>query len=46
MSYNKDDILEQDNEDDNYTNALDDSDLDEIADELKLICNTESDEYR
>ena len=46
MSYSKEDIFEHDNDEDNYTNALDNSDVDEIADEMKLICTTESDEYR
>ncbi len=45
MACNKEDILEYDNEAD-YTNALDDSDIDEIEDEMKLTCNTESEEYR
>ena len=46
MSYSKEDIFEHDNKEDYCTNSLDDSDVDEIADEMKLVCNTESDEYR
>jgi len=47
MSCNKEDILEYDNEAD-YTNALDDSDVDEIEDEMKLtcVCDGGSEEYR
>jgi len=47
MLRNKEDILEYDNEAD-YTNALDDSDVDEIEDEMKLtcVCDGGSEEYR
>ena len=45
MSSNKEDIVAQLNED-NYTNVLEDSDVDDIADEMKLICDIESEEYR
>ena len=45
MSSDKDDIVAQLNED-NYTNVLEDSDVDDIADEMKLMCDIESEEYR
>ena len=45
MSSNKEDIVAQLNED-NYTNVLEDSDVDDIADKMKLICDIESEEYR
>ena len=45
MSSNKEDIVAQLNED-NYTNVLEDSDVDDIADEMKLMCDMESEEYR
>ena len=46
MSYNKEDILEQDDETDKYMRALDDSDIDDIEEQLKTVCNVESEEYR
>jgi hypothetical protein len=46
MSYNKEDILEQDDETDKYMRALDDSDVDDIEEQLKTVCNVESEEYR
>lgn len=45
MTSDKEDIIEQLNED-NYINVLEDSDVDDIADELKLTCDIESEEYR
>ena len=45
MSSDKEDIVTQLNED-NYTNVLEDSDVDNIADEMKLMCDIESEEYR
>ena len=45
MSSDKEDIVAQLNED-NYTNVLEDSDIDDIADEMKLMCDIESEEYR
>ncbi|CAF1349433.1 unnamed protein product [Rotaria magnacalcarata] len=45
MSCNKQDIVKQQNEEDNYANPLEDSDVDEITEEMKLICDVESDEY-
>ena len=45
MSNDKEDIVAQLNED-NYTNVLEDSDVDDIADEMKLMCDIESEEYR
>ena len=45
MSGDKEDIVAQLNED-NYTNVLEDSDVDDIADEMKLMCDIESEEYR
>ena len=45
MSSDKEDIVPQLNED-NYTNVLEDSDVDDIADEMKLKCDIESEEYR
>ena len=45
MSSYKEDIVAQLNED-NYTNVLEDSDVDDIADEMKLMCDIESEEYR
>ena len=45
MSSDKEDIVAQLNED-NYTNVLEDSDVDDIADEMKLMCDIESEEYR
>ena len=44
MSSDKEDIVAQLNED-NYTNVLEDSDVDDIADEMKLMCDIESEEY-
>ena len=46
MSHNKNSILEYDIDEDNCTSVLDDSDVDEIVEEMKLMCNNESDEYR
>ena len=46
MAHNKKDILEQDDETDKYMKALDDSDVNNIEEELKTVCNVESDEYR
>ena len=46
MSYNKEDILEQDDETDKYMRALDDSDVDDIEEQLNTVCNVESEEYR
>ena len=46
MSYSEQEIGKQQNEEDNYTNALEDSDVDEITEEMKLICDVESDECR
>ena len=45
MSSDKEDIVAQLNEG-NYTNVLEDSDVDDIADEMKLMCDIESEEYR
>ena len=45
MSSDKEDIVAQLNED-NYTNVLEDSDVDDIADEMKLMCDIETEEYR
>ena len=45
MSSDKEGIVAQLNED-NYTNVLEDSDVDDIADEMKLMCDIESEEYR
>jgi hypothetical protein len=45
MAYNQEDILEQDNEVE-CMNVLDDSDVDDITEEMKLTRDTESDEYR
>ena len=45
MSSDKEDIVAQVNED-NYTNVLEDPDIDDIADEMKLMCDIESEEYR
>ena len=45
MSSDKEDIVAQLNED-NYTNVLEDSNVDDIADEMKLMCDIESEEYR
>ena len=45
MSSDMEDIVAQLNED-NYTNVLEDSDVDDIADEMKLMCDIESEEYR
>ena len=45
MSSDKEDIVAQVNED-NYTNVLEDSDVDDIADEMKLMCDIESEECR
>ena len=45
MSSDKEDIVAQLNED-NYTNVFEDSDVDDIADEIKLMCDIESEEYR
>ena len=45
MSSDKEDIVAQLNED-NYTNVLEDSIVDDIADEMKLTYDIESEEYR
>ena len=45
MSNDKEDIVAQLNED-NYTNVLEDSDVDDIADEMELMCDIESEEYK
>ena len=45
MTSDKEDIVAQLNED-NYTNVLEDSDVDDIADEMKLMYDIESEEYR
>ncbi|CAF1322499.1 unnamed protein product [Rotaria sordida] len=45
MSYNEEDIFEQDDEIDQYTKALDDSDIDDIEDDMKPVGNIESEEY-
>ena len=45
MSSDKEDIVAQLNEG-NYTNVLEDSNVDDIADEMKLMCDIESEEYR
>ena len=45
MSSDKENIVAQLNED-NYTNVLEDSDVDDIADEMKLMCDIESEEYK
>ena len=44
MSSDKEDIVAQLNED-NYTNFLEDSDVDDIADEMKLMRDIEIEEY-
>jgi hypothetical protein len=46
MSYNEEEILEQDDEIDRYIKVLDDSDVDDIEEELKPVGNVESEEYR
>jgi hypothetical protein len=46
MSYNKEDILEEDDETDKYMKALDDSDVDDIEEEFKTVCDVGSKEYR
>jgi len=46
MSYNKEDILEQNDETDKYMKTLDDSDVDNIEEELKTVCNVKSEGYR
>jgi hypothetical protein len=45
MAYSKENILEQDDEVDNYVKNLDDSDMDDIEEELNAF-NIESEEYR
>ena len=45
MAYSKENILEQDDEIDKYVKTLDDSDMDDVEEELKA-CNIESEEYR
>ncbi len=40
------DILEEDDEIDKCIKALDDSDIDDIAEELKSVGKVESEEYR
>ena len=45
MSSDKEDTVAQLNED-NYTNVLEDSDVGDIADEMKLMCDIESEECR
>jgi hypothetical protein len=45
MAYSKENILEQDDEIDKYVKNLDDSDMDDIEEELKAY-NIESEEYR
>ena len=45
MSSDKENIVAQLNEG-NYTYVLEDSDVDDIADEMKLMCDIESEEYR
>ena len=45
MSSDKEDFVAQLNED-NYTNVLEDSDVDDIADEIKLKCDIKSEEYK
>ncbi len=48
MSYKEEDILEQDDEIDKYIKALalDNSDVDDIEEELEPVGNVESEEYR
>jgi len=46
MSYNKEDILEQNAETDKHMKTLDDSDFDDIVEELKTVCNVKSEGYR
>ncbi len=45
MAYSKENILEQDDEVDKYVKTLDDSDVDDIEEELNAF-NIESEEYR
>ena len=45
MSSDKEYIVAQLNED-NYTNVLEDSHVDDIANEMKLNCHIKSEEYR
>jgi len=45
MAYSKENILEQDDEVDKYVRTLDDSDVDDIEEELNAF-NIESEEYR
>jgi hypothetical protein len=45
MAYSKENILEQDDEVDKYVKNLDDSDMDDIEEELNAF-NIESEEYR
>ena len=46
MSRNKNNLLECGVDENNCTRILDDSDVDKIAEEVKVICTNESDEYR
>lgn len=46
MSYYDDNILEEDNEINTNIKVLDDSDVDDIEEELKQVDNVESEEYR
>jgi hypothetical protein len=45
MSYNEKEILEDDEIDD-HIKALDDSDVDDVEEDLKPVGNVESEEYR
>ncbi len=46
MSYKMEDILEEDDEIDKCIKSLDDSDIDDIEEELKSVGKVESEEYR
>ena len=46
MPHNRRNILEHHISQDNSARVLDNSNVDEIAEEVKVICNNESDEYR
>jgi len=46
MAHKNEDISEQDDETDKCMTALDDSDVDDIEEELKPIGDGESEEYR
>lgn len=46
MSYQEENIIDQDGDVDNYMKALDDSDVDDIEEELKQMNDSESEEYR